>query len=74
VRSLGIVVCASAAWLLVGTPLFIAAVVVAVLNVAAAIAGMALAKRGGVERFFTALGHLTMALGGFFLFVWLAAR
>jgi len=74
VRWLGIVVCGSAAWLLVGTPLFVAAAVVAVLNVATAITGMALAKRGSGERAVTALGHLTMALGGFFLFVWLAAR
>jgi hypothetical protein len=63
-----------AAWLLTGTPLFVAATVVAGVNAAAAIAQVVLAGRSGVERVVTGLGHLTTALGGFFLFVWLAAR
>lgn len=73
-RWLGVLVCGAAAWLLAGTPLSVAALVVAVVNVAAAMAQLFIAKWGGGERFVTALGHLTTALGGFFLFVWLAAR
>lgn len=73
-RWLGVLVCGTAAWLLAGTPLSVAALAVAAVNVAAATAQVALAKRGRGERLVTALGHLTTALGGFFLFVWLAAR
>jgi hypothetical protein len=48
--------------------------VVVVVNVGATMAQSVSAKRGGGERLVTALGHLTTALGGFFLFVGLAAR
>jgi hypothetical protein len=74
VRWLGILVCGAAAWLLAGTPLSVAALAVAAANVAAVAAQLVLAKRGRGERLVIALGHLTTALGGFFLFVWLALR
>jgi hypothetical protein len=71
VRWLGTLVSVAAAYLLSGSPLATAAAVVAVLNVGAA----ALSTwQGGGSRAVTALQHLTTALAGFFLFVWVALR
>jgi hypothetical protein len=72
-RWFGIVVSVSAAYALAGSPLAVPAAVVAVVNVAAAVSSAWLAL-GTPVRAVTALQHLTTALAGFLLFVWLAAR
>jgi len=75
VSILGLLVAALAAYRLHGTPLFSAALISAALNAAAAIARMALrASTGSDSRVATALGHVTAALGGFFLFVSFSIR
>ena len=70
-RWLGSLVSVVAAYALSGSPLGAAAAVVAVLNVGAAVVS-ARRERSGASRAVTALQHLTTALAGFFLFVWLA--
>ena len=60
-----------AAYALAGSPLATLAVVVALINVGAAFASVWLSG-GTAARAVTALQHLTTALAGFFLFVWLA--
>ena len=71
-RLIGLLVCVSAAYLLADTPLAAAALVVAIVNGLVAIAGVVAVRRSGEEapRAVTFLGHVTTALGGFFLFVW----
>ena len=68
-RWLGTLVSVVAAYLLSSTPLATAAAVVALLNVGAVLLSV---WRGDGSRAVTALRHLTTALAGFFLFVWLA--
>jgi hypothetical protein len=64
--------CCASAYLLAGSPLATAALIVAGVNLAAVI--VSATRKSAPGRGLTALGHLTTALGGFFLFVWLAAR
>jgi hypothetical protein len=61
-----------AAYLLVGTPLATVALIVAIANGFVALGGLLFQIRKGDEppRAVTFIGHVTMALGGFFLFVW----
>ena len=72
-RWLGSLISLFAAYALAGSPLAAAAAVVAAINVCAAAAGAWGVGSGGT-RLVTALQHLTTALAGFFLFVWLALR
>jgi hypothetical protein len=69
---LGLIICVAAAYLLAATPLATLAVVVAAANALVAVTATVSERRRGVEapRALTALGHVTTALGGFFLFVW----
>ena len=67
---LGLLVVASAAYHLRATPLYGPALITAAVHVAAwaARAGF-VARRRAVPRMATAIGHVTAALGGFFLLV-----
>ena len=71
-KLVGLIICVAAAYLLVATPLATVALVVAVANALIVVAGAAIARRSDRElpRLLIALGHVTTALGGFFLFVW----
>ena len=73
-RFIGLLVCVAAAYLLAATPLGTTALVVAVANAMVAVGSTAIAVRSDREppRLLTAMGHVTTALGGFFLFVWFA--
>jgi len=69
---LGFLVCGLAAFRLwpAPPPLSITAAVVAVVNLVSACAGIVAARRGrSAPRVLTACQHVTLALGGFFLFV-----
>ncbi len=66
------IVCCAAAYLLAATPLGSFAIANAVANAAVAVGSVVVQRRSGAEpsRLITALGHITLALGGFLLFVW----
>jgi hypothetical protein len=70
---IGFVICALAAYLLRQTPLHAVAIGVACANLAVSILAVVSQRRGfEPHRTVTALRHVTTALGGFFLFVWLS--
>ena len=73
-RWLGPLLCATAAWLLAGTPLFAASALVAGAGALAAVTSVVAPPQVGEGRALTAVRHLTTGLGAFFLFVWLAMR
>ena len=69
---LGVIICVAAAYLLVGTPLATIALIVAIANGLVVFGGMFFQIRTGDQplRALTFFRHVTVALGGFFLFVW----
>jgi hypothetical protein len=71
VAILGLVVCIVAALRVAPTPLFVPAVVLAAINAACLVARLVLTRRpdATAPRALTAIQHVTVALGGFFLFV-----
>ena len=73
-KLLGLLICIAAAYLLVGTPLATTALIVAIANGVVAVAGIVVQVRTGDQppRAITFFGHVTTALGGFFLFVWIS--
>jgi len=70
VSLLGTILCVIAAYRLRATPLFAIAAATAGINAAAVSAALVMHSRGRAPgRALTALGHVTAALAGFFLFV-----